>query len=59
MALIKCPECNKEISDKAIVCPGCEHPNNIISSGTMKRNDESNGEVSTGRNYVQNDSEGI
>ena len=23
MALIKCPECNKEISDKAKVCPNC------------------------------------
>lgn len=23
MALIKCPECRKEISDKAIVCPQC------------------------------------
>ena len=23
MALIKCPECNKEISDKADACPSC------------------------------------
>lgn len=23
MALIKCPECGKEISDKAISCPNC------------------------------------
>ena len=23
MALIKCPECNKEVSDKAEVCPHC------------------------------------
>lgn len=23
MALIKCPECGKEISDKAIKCPHC------------------------------------
>ncbi len=23
MALIKCPECNKEISDKAVSCPKC------------------------------------
>ena len=23
MALIKCPECGKEISDKAQICPGC------------------------------------
>lgn len=48
MALIKFPECNNEISDKAI---GYDHPNNIISSAIMKRNDESNGEVSTGRTF--------
>lgn len=33
MALIKCPECGREISDKAAICPGCgypfsEHPDN-------------------------------
>ena len=26
MALIKCPECTKEISDKAPTCPGCGCP---------------------------------
>jgi hypothetical protein len=26
MALINCPECNKEISDKAYACPQCAHP---------------------------------
>lgn len=26
MALIKCPECGKEISDKAISCPNCGYP---------------------------------
>lgn len=26
MALINCPECNKEISDKAIACPNCGAP---------------------------------
>lgn len=26
MALINCPECNKEISDKATVCPNCGYP---------------------------------
>ena len=25
MALINCPNCNKEISDKAKVCVGCGH----------------------------------
>lgn len=28
MALIKCPECGKEISDKAISCPNCGNPIN-------------------------------
>lgn len=28
MSLIKCPECNKEISDKAISCPNCGCPIN-------------------------------
>lgn len=26
MALIKCPECGREISDKAEACPGCACP---------------------------------
>ncbi len=26
MALIKCPECQREVSDKADSCPGCGHP---------------------------------
>lgn len=26
MAIIKCPECGREISDKAIACPGCGLP---------------------------------
>ena len=26
MALIPCPECNRQISDKAAVCPQCGHP---------------------------------
>ena len=30
MALIKCPECGKEISDKTSSCPGCGYPINNI-----------------------------
>lgn len=26
MAMIKCPECGKEISDRAIACPNCAFP---------------------------------
>jgi len=28
MALIKCPECSKEVSDKAAICPNCAYPIN-------------------------------
>lgn len=31
MALISCPECNKEISDKAESCPNCGFPLNKVS----------------------------
>jgi hypothetical protein len=30
MALIICPECNKEISEKAKACPDCGCPNNQV-----------------------------
>ena len=37
MALIKCPECGKEISDKASACPNCGCPNpNIQYFNDMK-----------------------
>lgn len=26
MALIKCPECDKQVSDKAAACPACAYP---------------------------------
>ena len=29
MALINCPECGKEISDKAVACPNCGNPINL------------------------------
>ena len=32
MALISCPECNKEISDKAQSCPHCGYPINNTNS---------------------------
>lgn len=34
MALIKCPECGKEISDKASSCPNCGYPINNIKVET-------------------------
>lgn len=35
MALMKCPECTREVSDKATACPGCGHP--IASSTRNER----------------------
>jgi zinc-ribbon domain len=26
MAIIKCPECGSQVSDKATACPSCAHP---------------------------------
>jgi len=34
MALINCPECGKEISDKATACPGCGMPLRREDRGT-------------------------
>lgn len=42
MALIKCPECEKEISDKAVSCPNCGYPmkpqkDKIVQKTVVKR----------------------
>lgn len=42
MALIKCKECNKEISDKAKQCPHCGFENNIITCPECKKEIENN-----------------
>lgn len=36
MALIKCPECDKEVSDKAFACIHCGFPLNNIQPSKMK-----------------------
>ena len=33
MALIKCPECGKEISDKALACIHCCYPLSLLTVG--------------------------
>lgn len=40
MALIKCPECDREISDKATACPHCGYP---ISEQKVKRKSRGRG----------------
>lgn len=37
MALIHCPECNKEISDNAITCPHCGYPLATVSSNVFEK----------------------
>lgn len=32
MALLKCPECAHDVSDKAVSCPNCGYPMNTPSS---------------------------
>jgi len=32
MAIIKCPECNNKVSDKANTCPNCAYPINKTSN---------------------------
>ena len=34
MALIKCVECGREISDAAAMCPGCGHPLELMSKSS-------------------------
>lgn len=37
MALIKCPECGKDISDKAVACPNCGCPlDEIVKKGVVR-----------------------
>lgn len=41
MALIKCPECTKEISDKATTCPFCGCPSSFFASEMKKTESDS------------------
>ena len=66
MALIKCEECGKEVSEKAVSCPNCGNPiakeeskviiyglsQNMLIGGTLKiyANGEFIGEVKKGQN---------
>ena len=47
MALIKCPECGAEISDKATVCPKCGNLTNVdsITVAEVKEEQQTNNKV--------------
>src|SRR6266849_10809147 len=36
MALIKCSECGKDVSDKAPTCPNCGNPINMVNSSVVQ-----------------------
>lgn len=45
MSMIECPECGKEVSDNAVMCPNCgygvkEHFSKIESEEVRKQNEE-------------------
>lgn len=40
MALINCPECGKQISDKAISCPNCGYPINFQNQQVQQNQEE-------------------
>ena len=40
MALINCPECGKEISDKAVSCPNCGCPITELQNTESVKEDE-------------------
>lgn len=39
MALIKCPECGTDVSDKAEKCPKCAYPINTVNNIPPVKND--------------------
>lgn len=41
MALIKCPECGKEFSDKAAACPNCGFPTSELTSPGLSEDESS------------------
>ena len=47
MALIKCPECGREISDKAVACPGCGCPASEFGTICKSIVDQEDGNVNT------------
>ncbi len=47
MALIKCPECGKEISDKAVSCPSCGCPITTVNNVESQSSDVSKNESQT------------
>lgn len=45
MALVKCPECGREISDKALACPHCAYPMTAAQSASNRAQANTTGET--------------
>lgn len=52
MALIKCPECGKEISDRAASCPNCGYPITSRKENVMIRFPVCQGQLLNNKCYV-------
>lgn len=60
MALIKCPECNKEISDKAVNCPNCGYPICTESNKVVPSESETENVIIRGRDkIIETDGENV
>lgn len=53
MSLIKCPECNKEISDKADSCPNCGFPIDKIKKNIVNEEFKQDMSISKNNNVVK------
>lgn len=51
MALINCPECNHQVSDKAISCPNCGYPISSVEQTTTDNTNVINNNVSNNKSY--------
>lgn len=54
MAMINCPECGKEISDKAAACPNCGVPIAAVNNDVMIRFPVWQGQLVNNKCYVYN-----
>lgn len=54
MSLIKCTECGKEISDKAVSCPNCGCPVSQMTTETVQNYDNGNGYYGDSQSKVYN-----
>lgn len=59
MSLIKCPECGREISDKAVNCPGCGYPLELLKEERIKKNIEKINPLFLARKYPEQKNDAI